>query len=224
MSLRFCREKRKRTSDKGFTVVELLIATTVFSIVLLLVSTAMVQIANVYYKGVTETGTQNIARGVIDAIAQGVQFNGGIVTQTPASAPSPGTSTAFCIGETQYAYQLGWELTDTSPQATQNQAYHVLAQSHVPNCAAAGGVAAGYLDQPTVNGVELMNQHMRLAKLSLQQIGTTNLYRIDVRVVYGDNDVLTNPTAANAACAGISAGSQYCAVSELSTIVSKRVQ
>ena len=216
--------RRNHQRDQGFTVVELLIATTVFSIVLLLVSTAMVQIANVYYKGVTETNTQNVARGVIDAIAQGVQLNGGIVTQTPAIAPAPGTSTAFCIGDTQYAYQLGWELTDTSPQSSQNQAYHVLAQSHVPNCSGAGGVASGYLDQPTVSGVELMNQHMRLAKLTVQQIGTTNLYRINVRVVYGDNDVLSTPTAASAACAGISAGSQYCAVSELSTIVSKRIQ
>jgi hypothetical protein len=53
--------------------------------------------------------------------------------------------------------------------------------------------------------------------------GTTGLYSIDVRVVYGDDDLLINPTATNATCK-VGSGSQFCAVSELSTVVQQRIQ
>jgi hypothetical protein len=46
---------------------------------------------------------------------------------------------------------------------------------------------------------------------------------VQVRVIYGDDDLLSNPTAANANCKS-QAGSQFCAVSDLTTVVVKRVQ
>jgi len=42
--------------------------------------------------------------------------------------------------------------------------------------------------------------------------------------VYGYNDLLNNPTATNASCRGVRAGTQFCSISELSTVVVKRVR
>jgi len=56
------------------------------------------------------------------------------------------------------------------------------------------------------------------------------LCRISVRVVYGDNDLLVSPSgnadgpaAEDATCKFGISGSQYCAQSELTTVVKKRI-
>lgn len=82
---------------------------------------------------------------------------------------------------------------------------------------------------PTVYGQELLGKNMRLADFSVtaQDSG----YQITVKVIYGDDDLLRDgmfkSTDAhfdikNANCAG-GAGSQFCAVSMLSTYVIKRL-
>jgi hypothetical protein len=77
---------------------------------------------------------------------------------------------------------------------------------------------------PVAGSVELLQQRMRLAKLQITPIGAGGeLYRITIRVVYGDDDLISNPTQDNAACKVSISGSQYCAQSDLSTVVKKRI-
>jgi len=65
---------------------------------------------------------------------------------------------------------------------------------------------------------------MRLATMQVTSIGT-DVYRISVKVVYGDSDLLTNPNTSNAKCqAAARNGTQFCAVSDLTTVVTKRVE
>src|SRR5688572_1794031 len=98
--------------ERGFTILELLVATIVFSVVLLLVTAGIMQITRVYYKGVTETNTQNTARTIVDTISQAIQFSGGDVTVTNPAAV-PGTDYAFCVGNEQFSYRLGWQVENT---------------------------------------------------------------------------------------------------------------
>lgn len=205
--------------QRGFTIIELLVATMVFSVVLLIVTAGILQIARVYYKGVTEAATQNTARSIMDQIAQNIQFNGGAVTET-ASSPAPGTDYAFCIGNQQFSYRLGWQV-ENSPNATVNQIWHGLVQNTVAGCVSS--TAPQTLSNQTVTGRDLMEPHMRLANLVVDNVGN-NQYKVQVRIVYGDNDLLSNPTATNANCQNIRSGTQFCAVSDLSTIVIKRVE
>lgn len=72
------------------------------------------------------------------------------------------------------------------------------------------------------SGIEFMSPKMRLSNLSVQSLGD-NLFRVQVRVVYGDSDLLNNPGATNASCKP-GAGSQFCSISELTSTVVKRVQ
>jgi len=206
-----------RWSQKGFTIAELMISTAVFGVILLVVSTAIIQFTRVYYKGVTEANTQDIARSIMDRIGQGIEFNGGTVTNTVAS-PTPGNSYAFCVGGQQYSYTTGYQLSDT-PAASQT--YHALVVNGVAGCTSS--TPAQNVRGSSVSGTELIPPNMRLSKMQVTSIGT-NLYKISIRVVFGDDAVLNNPNAATAACKSILNGSQFCAVSDLSTVVTKRVQ
>jgi prepilin-type N-terminal cleavage/methylation domain-containing protein len=203
-------------NTKGFTVVELLVATAVFGVILLVVTVAILQFSRVYYKGVTETNTQETARSIVDKVGQAIQFNGGPVAETPLS-PSAGTSYRFCTGNQQYSFRLGRQLVESSPGA--NQTYHALV---VQDLAACPSQAAQDLSVPGVTGTELLSTKMRLADIEVRSVGT-NLYRIHVRVVFGDDDLLNNPTATNASCQAHQ-GSQFCAVSDITTVVTKRVE
>jgi prepilin-type N-terminal cleavage/methylation domain-containing protein len=205
-----------QSNNKGFTIVELLVATAVFGVILLIVTVAILQFSRVYYKGVTENNTQDTARSIVDAISQGIQFNGGGVTETNL-APSVGTSYAFCVGTQQYSYVLGTQMSDTPTPA---QRYHGLVVKDAAGCTAS--TAAQNLSLAAVNGRELLSPKMRLAKMQVTSLGG-KLYRISVKVVFGDDDLLNNPTAATATCKP-GQGSQFCAVTDVTTVVTKRVE
>lgn len=202
---------------EGFTIMELMVATGVFGVVLLLITTAVLQISRVYHKGITEAKVQNTTRNIADTIAQNIQFNGGNVTQTPAD-PTSGSSYAFCVGNQQYSYVLGYQLAD-NPTSTQTP--HVLAEYNLPGCTSAS--QPQNMRGNKISGRELLAPSMRLSRLSVTDVGR-NLYKVNVRVVFGDDDLLEDPNGSNASCKNQRAGTQFCAVSELTTIVTKRVE
>src|ERR1043166_6625781 len=143
------RAKRPAT---GFTIMELRVATMVFGVVLLLVTAGIMQVARMYYKGVTEANTQNTARTIIDTISQAIQFSGGDVTPTPLGA-LPGNDYAFCVGDQQFTYRLGWQVENGFSVAN-TQTWHALVQNATAGCSSSSG--AQDLSQQTVNGRDLM--------------------------------------------------------------------
>lgn len=203
-----------RSSQSGFTIIELMIATMVFGVVLLLITTATLQITKVYYRGITEAKTQYTARSIVDLISQGIQFSGGAVTET---TPSGNT---FCVANQQYTYVLRKQLVDQSP--TSNQTFHALVVRDQSNCPSAAGTTMNVADIGN-DKRELIEPKMRLSRMEITSV-TANAYRVTVKVVYGDDDILNNPNAANASCKSLNVGAQFCAVSELSTIVTRRVE
>ncbi len=212
-----------QTADSGFTIIELLIATVIFSAIMLLLSIGVIQIANVYYKGITESNTQNVARDIINNIAQAIEFNstGPILPPSTNGFGPPGT-TSLCIGNTQYAYVLGYQLVKSVPAPASHQTNHGMLENN-SSCASGNSLDLnGSLPAGDANDAELLGQNMRLANLTITQLGSSNFYTIDVRVVYGADDLLTNPTSTTTNCQG-GAGSQFCAVAELSTTVQQRL-
>ncbi|HET7302285.1 MAG TPA: prepilin-type N-terminal cleavage/methylation domain-containing protein [Candidatus Saccharimonadales bacterium] len=195
--------------SKGFTIIELLIATLVFSTVLLVVTIGIIQISRVYYKGINETDVQNTARSIMDTVTQGIQFSGADITET--ASPQPGNLQAFCIGNTQYSYRLGYQLVDSSP--TGNQTITGLVSKNISACQSAAA---------TAGGKEFLSPKMRLSNLSVKELVPGSLYKVTVRVAFGDDDLLNNPTSQNASCK-TTTGSQFCSVSELTSTVYRRV-
>jgi prepilin-type N-terminal cleavage/methylation domain-containing protein len=208
----------------GFTIIELLVATLVFSVVLVLIAEGVLQFNHAYYGGITQSNTQNTARSIMENISQAIQFSGDQVTSPIARG---GAERGFCIGNNRYSYLLGWELVDGAADSSKHQTNHALVMDTPGNC---GGMnAQDFTKSLTASSTELLGPHMRVSKLTVSQVaGTTDLYKIDIRVAYGDDDLLRSPsgggpTANDVVCQGGS-GSQFCATSELSTVVQKRIQ
>ena len=231
----------KPTKQAGFTIIELLIATAVFSVIILVVTAAVLQFSRQYYKGIIASSTQGAARTLVDDISRSIQFNGGTVNPIPDNI----NPTGLCVGtDKRYSYALNQQVTDAG-SSLPNQGYHGLVSDDVTGC----GTDTVPLDVkslpaklPTTlsNARELLGQHMRVSKFSVTGGNSTNnLYTISVRIVYGDNDLLCSQsagdcntpapssaavlnTATDLSCRS-TVGSQFCAVSELTTTVRKRV-
>jgi prepilin-type N-terminal cleavage/methylation domain-containing protein len=207
----------------GFTIIELLIATLVFSVVLLVIATGVMQFNHAYYAGITQSNTQNTARAILENISQAIQFSGEQVTSPIAGA---GGEKGFCIGNDRYSYHQGWQLVDGTPNVAKHQTSHALVMDTPGDCS---GLTAQDFSKPlTGSSTELLSPHMRLSNLSVTSVpGSSNLYSIDVRVVYGDDDLLHSPSGggptANDVVCQSGAGDQFCSISELSTVVQKRI-
>jgi prepilin-type N-terminal cleavage/methylation domain-containing protein len=219
--IRFPLSKRPQSSSqRGFTVIELMVATAVFGFVLLIIATGILQLSRLYYKGLTETKVQTTTRTLVDTIAQAIQFSGANVTVTPVGAVAGATTWTFCIGNQQYAYKLGQQLVDSTPAA--NQSRRVLMVRDLAGCTASSGAPA--MDGSAA-GRELLAPGMRLARLEVKQL-SGSYYTVSARVVFGDDAVLsTPPTATTAGCRnGVRAGTQFCAVSDITAGITKRVE
>lgn len=221
------RDGEKQTTQShefelGFTILELLVATMVFAVILLVVAAGVISFTNSYYKGVTSAKTQAVARSIIAEISQTVEFGKPPVALPPVS----GGINGICIDNTLYAYKIGQEVTDNSPSQPLNQGHHGLIASDGSGCSS-GKIPSGFINALGYPGTpvppgsrELLGQHMRLGSLSVT--GSGSLYTIHVRVIYGDNDLLNSAAWATAQCASVT-GSQFCAVADLTTTVERRL-
>ncbi len=210
-----------RCTAKGFTLVELMIASTVFAVVLLLLTSGIIQIGRVFFKGTTAASTQEVTRTIVSTISQSIQLNGSV----------PDIKTAdklFCIGGRRFIYNLGNQLTTDAPSS----ANRGIAVDTAASCTATA--------TPTSTPRELLGPRMRLVKMDITST-TSEFYTITVRVVYGDKDLLCSPSVVNSCtsdatmtsgelqstdlmCKSGQAGTQFCSTTELTTTVQRRIQ
>lgn len=215
----------KKLNTRAFTIIELMIATAVFTVVLLLASMVLLQIGKIYYKGTIEINTQDDARSIIDDISQSIQIGGGQITSPSAAAIPGGNTYFFCTGDSRYIFTTNTQFLDSVPGS------HGFVRDNMGNgCPNPAAWPGGITD--------LLGQRMRVANFTLNKLGSTGLYSVKIRIVYGDDDLICDPTVQancnnntatnfalpipNMQCKG-NAGSQYCAVSELTTTVLKRI-
>jgi prepilin-type N-terminal cleavage/methylation domain-containing protein len=102
--------------QQGFTIVELLIATAVFSVLLIGILSAFIKISDLFYKGVSMTKTQEDARNIVKSISDDIQFfanTPGTVDADFNSQPVPSLR-RFCIGSHRYVYDIGTQVNGTN--------------------------------------------------------------------------------------------------------------
>jgi len=202
-----------KNNQAGFTIIELLIASAVFSIVILGASVAIIQIGRLYYKGIVVSRTQTVARDLVESISMQIQYSGASVSGTGETA-NTGDIGLICIGGYRYMYSkytrqgggflhAGWrdELPCSSPLPNLN------------------------LPQPSVGGKDLVGENMSILNMSvLPVVGNDGLYNISVTVIYGEHDLVEPPANASERhrCRGSDAGSQWCSVVTYNTKVFAR--
>ncbi len=200
----------KRLHTKGFTIIELLIATTTFSVVLLILTGAIVQFNKIYYRGNIDTKTQEAARGVAEDIARNIQFTSNVTLPT-VNAQGIGY---FCAGGHRYAYRL----TNSTYSANMNKVIDNASIKHalVVDESSCGPVANIDTGPFSTNARELLGYNMQLVSLGIAQNAST--YTVTVLVAYG-----TDYNLANNNCPAIRFGGHFCAFSKQEITVARRL-
>ena len=202
---------KNQHNQLGFTIVELMIATAAFSLILLLATGAIIEVGKLYYKSLVQIKTQETARNISEDVTRSIQFSRGAL-DSPASG-------VYCIGDTRYEFQLNQQVDpDTSPSPT-----GLKAQRFSGNCSSPGSITSNK---------ELLGKNMQLLNFKITEDHSKEIYEIKVRIAYGDKDVLdaydkdgnliADPKTT--LCKSSRSGSNFCAVSELDNFVKKRLQ
>lgn len=230
-----------RNIQHGFTIVELMIAITVLSTVLLIVTIGITRIGQTYYRGIAQTNTQQAARSILDDVSQSIQFSG--FTSVNVDSSSVGVSgqpfpvKALCIGKQRYSYVLDYQQTDTTSDVPTKQSLHGLWRDviNIPSNCKALNLAQNIPTtippaiDPGLDGREMLGYKMRLTKFNVTGSGLpAGLFKIDVTVMYGDEDLIDVPPSGweSATCKPSNSfiGAAFCAKAELSTVVGKRLR
>lgn len=200
-------QTRHANNQAGFTIVELMIATMVFSVILVVITMGVMYFTHSYYKGVYATMTQNAARDISDSVVQAVQFG----TGEPDTYVDTGDTSLshFCAGGYVFVFKLGEEY-ETGNAATTGMYMQPMSGS----CDASVAPVSPLRRQ-------LLGNHMRVAYLNFE--GNAGLYTLDLKVAYGGSDLLSDPSGKGAELqCNLGTGSQYCAVARYTTSVSPR--
>ncbi len=247
--------------QQGFTIIELMIALSILSLLLLIGSVLLIQIGKIYSKGVNATNVQTASQTIVSNVGQALQFGGELPADctpkpsttdpTTCAASASGSTYAYCIGTTRYSYKLNSKLS-ASPDPAQNphDTYHALWRDTMSSNATCNPLnldtAAVPTDSVTLkdpitgalkgDGRELLPVNARITRFYVQPLVANVSYGIDVWISYGDNDLLdvigtgncpagrsaTRSCAGYARCKG-GPGQEYCATSQLSTIITRRL-
>ncbi len=216
------RQSRLSQGQQGFTVFELMVATSVFSVILMVMTVGVLRFSRDYFKSVTTTNTQQVARSIVNDIAQNIQFGQTVTTGLTGGSGLQG----ICVGNTLYSYHVGYQVA-SAYNAAQHQAPHGLIKTVGSSCLAATPRDVNSSAPLAANEHDLLGANMRLSSLTVTP-GANNTYSVRARVLFGD-DILFLPTVTSAttnwdaeACGG-SSGSQFCASSVIETTVQQRV-
>ncbi len=216
------------TQDKqrqeGFTILELMIATTVFSLVLMVCLAGIMQITRMYYQGVTQVRTQEVSRALIDEIGESIRFS-----KDPIAGPFVDSGASadpdvqhICIGRKRYTYALDRQLSQ-NPDAANEQKRHVLWVDQPGGaCTSSADLDA---EDPSggLGGDELIAENMRLSAFEITELSNVDqLYRINVTVVFGDTDLIEKSDTP-VTCKSSFVGSEFCAVATSTLIVGRRL-
>jgi prepilin-type N-terminal cleavage/methylation domain-containing protein len=197
-----------KKSQRGFTIIELLIATAVFSLVLIIFLTALIRISQLFYKGVNLANTQEATRNAIQTISDDIQFSGAAPNVHPDF---------FCIGGYRYSINKGVQVTGASNN-------FALIREVSSQCQPWQGPMSVAPDFSKAE--KLLDPGMQVNDLTITPLNGG--WQIKLLVVYygSDSNVFYSPSnftpafqAPDARCTGLPSSSQFCATADYQTTI-----
>jgi prepilin-type N-terminal cleavage/methylation domain-containing protein len=211
------RRLSRSSNQRGFTIIELMIATTVLSVILLLVTTMMISIGNLFYKGVNQSRIQDNVSNIADEISQRLELSG-TIPNLGTDATNPAIK-VYCLGDRRYSFIRNVQIGTVSGGKTYNQ---ILWRDVPSSCSVNQGADLTdpnlSADDSANQGIELIAPNSRLTSFS---ISTISPYTITVSVAYGETSLL-NLAGFNTTCK-LNLGDQFCATARLTTNVANRL-
>ncbi len=224
------------TNHKGFTIIELMIATMVFSVIIVLSSLMITNIGNLYNKGINQSRIQGTVRSLTSDLSQQLKLSSNQFTVPigPLVVGNQNKVYGYCIGSVRYSYILGSKI-GTIP--------HVLWRD--VNNSQGSCTPVDISSSTLVNsnkGIELMGPNSRLTTFSITADSKSggSPYALTIKAAYGDDDLLCDEKAQPGSCSnnvalvnysspdvackgGNISGRQFCAVAGSTVIVNQRV-
>lgn len=198
--------KSLKGNNNAFTIIELLIATTVSSVIILGASMMIIQITRMYYKSIIMSNTQTSARDLMESITRPIQYEGAAIE---GPAPLGSGKYKLCIGNVRFTYQINKQQgVDIN---------HAVWKDKAP-------CSAGEIDLSSPStGQDVLSKNMRLLSLVVEPVtNASGLYRVEVKVAYGDSDLFDDPDNPTV-CKGNIAGGQWCSIVSYKTMIFKRL-
>jgi prepilin-type N-terminal cleavage/methylation domain-containing protein len=230
-------------NQQGFTIIELMIATAVFAIVLLIATVAVISLTQSYIKGNVQSETQDAASSVLTNITQAIQFNtadsvSSFVYDGVVHDGAENGYGFFCVGNALYFYQLNKEITSSTTHALLDfysaSCPPIPVNPTQPDTWEPDTPYSGYINDLASNiggdedAQELLAQNLNLEQLSITAPAASGgQYIVSITVAYGDIGTATklpDGSGNSYSCPPAALGGQFCAVSSLTTTITPRIQ
>lgn len=206
-------------NDRGFTIIELLIATVVFSVILVVILAAFVQISRLFYKGVNMSNTQDDTRRALNDIASDIQFAS---SSPPSACTGSGCPNYFCVGNHRYTFFLGAQVGYTSPAG-------IYREDETGNCPPPTGptaVKTGSADQLLGNGMQLNSIKISCDGIACHLHAHVIFYGGTPQGLFVSTDNPSSKTPwkePDADCTGALISSQYCSTADYSSTILEKI-
>ena len=214
-------------NNKGFTIIELMIASTAFAVLLIVVTAVLMKLSNIYYKGIVSSNTQNVARNIMYYVDKSFQFSTNSSTAFSSNQGVYGGNKIgwLCVGNQVYIYGEGQEY-NSSNQLWPNNVGLIYVDSSCPS-----NTSNLWWWVYAPNSQELLKNNMRISWFNISQINSSGgLYNVSLEVSYGSSynlyDIVDSKNNSgydsngpNIRCI-TQIGDQYCATAALNTNVS----
>lgn len=202
--------RRSYKGTKGFTVPELMMATAIFSVVLILCITGFMQLGRIYYHGVAITQTKNIASGLLSSISSELQS----INTAPSLPDNPSLPEGnYCFGKHLYRVKK-LNLVNLSNHDIAEGEYGLLR------------LDGSCLPDNMNAAKELLGNNMRLLDFTVTSItsaATGSLYEVRIKIASGNDDSLTKNGSdiidKESKCAGGPVVNQSCAITDIRTLI-----
>ena len=214
----------KSISKKGFTIVELLIAISVFSALLIIIVYAFLYGLNTFSKAQVVSKTQEVSRSIEQNISQSFSLTAA-GSYTPITSVTNTnnniTSKGFCLGQYRYSYVLDKQLTSTNNYG--------LLQDTIQGCSTSTvSVDLSAANLPTLNTPkQLLGNNMRISNFTITSSTPSNSsavgYQLVMEIDYGNN-LKAETNGYKYQCPSGNISSSFCAVAKIDTIIFQRIQ
>lgn len=196
---------------KGFTIIELLLSTAFFTVVMLMVVAGYVQINRSYVRGLTTKEVQNASRAVVDDISRAIRD-----ADNAQEVDTSGLN-RLCFGQTRYVWNQETDGSFSNVTFSDTSNFITLARSTAPASCTDPIVE----NQPTTE--VLLDERLEVQYLDVSQIGTTDSFRIKLVISTKAQGLLEDfeRTGEDALCAP-QRGDEFCDVATLETVVTVR--
>lgn len=226
-------KRQTKKQAHGFTLVELLVASAVFSVVSIVALTSFVEIGRIFYRTSIYTVNQQTSHNILTRVSGDIS-----ATTTVSTLPGDAGTTNnlqryyYCVGNDRYTFILGHEVNLDQENRTNN--FGLLRDKTASATGCNNPFDSNGNSNISNDAAELLGNNMRLNEFCLERIQTStsntnygNLYRVTLDVASGDNRNLTTKAPPADApndqcvsptfytCQGGLQTTQYCADSNL---------